>query len=109
MDEIKSNPKTRHIPVHIMSSLEVKRESLSKGAIDFINKPIAIEQIGQMFRKIEDALTRNPKKVLIVEENPKHATALSYFLSNFNIATDIISNVEDSSRTIEYMMYYYMI
>ena len=100
MDEIKSNPKTRHIPVHIMSSLEVKRESLSKGAIDFINKPIAIEQIGQMFRKIEDALTRNPKKVLIVEENPKHATALSYFLSNFNIASEIKSNVEDSIRAL---------
>ncbi len=100
MDEIKSNPKTRHIPVHIMSSLEVKRESLSKGAIDFINKPIAIEQIGQMFRKIEDALTQNPKKVLIVEENPKHATALSYFLSNFNIISEIKNNVEDSIRAL---------
>src|SRR5690606_20239290 len=29
MDEIKNNPKIRHIPVHIMSSLEVKRKSLS--------------------------------------------------------------------------------
>lgn len=100
MEELKSNPKTRHIPVHIMSSLEVKRESLSKGAIDFINKPIAIEQIGQMFRKIEDALTRNPKKVLIVEENPKHATALSYFLSNFNIMSEIKNNVDDSIRAL---------
>lgn len=100
MDEIKNNPKTRHIPVHIMSSLEVKRESLSKGAIDFINKPIALEQMRQMFSKIEDALTQNPKKVLIVEENPKHATALSYFLSNFNIASEIRSNVEDSIRAL---------
>src|SRR5690606_7795077 len=42
MEELKNNAKTRHIPVHIMSALEVKRESLSKGAIDFINKPVAI-------------------------------------------------------------------
>ncbi|MCH5686808.1 response regulator [Niabella sp. W65] len=27
MDEIKTNPRTRHIPVHIMSSLEVKRKA----------------------------------------------------------------------------------
>src|SRR5690606_31910041 len=100
MDEIKNHPKIRHIPVHIMSSLEVKRENLSKGAIDFINKPIALEKMGQMFNKIEDALTRNPKKVLIVEENPKHATALSYFLSNFSIASEIKSNVEDSIRAL---------
>src|SRR5690606_34074586 len=74
--------------------------SLSKGAIDFINKPVAIEQIGQMFRKIEDALTRNPKKVLIVEENPKHATALSYFLSNFDITSEIKNNVNDSIEAL---------
>jgi len=100
MDEIKSNPETRHIPVHIMSSLKVKKESLLKGAIDFINKPVAIEQIGDMFKKIEDALTRYPKKVLIVEENPKHAAALSYFLSNFNIASEIKSNVQESVQAL---------
>src|SRR5690606_36277019 len=92
MEEIKSNPKTRHIPVHIMSSLKVKKESLLKGAVDFINKPVALEQMGLMFKKIEDALNKYPKKVLIVEENPKHATALSYFLSNFNINSEIKHN-----------------
>jgi len=96
MAEIKENPKTRHIPVHIMSSLQVKRESLLQGAIDFINKPMALEQMGDMFRKIEDALTRHPKKVLIVEENPKHAAALSLFLGSFDIASEIKSNVDDS-------------
>ncbi|WP_312352609.1 response regulator [Sphingobacterium siyangense] len=96
MAEIKENPKTRHIPVHIMSSLQVKRESLLQGAIDFINKPMALEQMGDMFRKIEAALTRHPKKVLIVEENPKHAAALSLFLESFDIASEIKSNVEDS-------------
>lgn len=100
MEEVKDNPKTKHIPVHIMSSLEVKRESIAKGAIDFINKPVAIEQIGQMFHKIEEALMRNPKKVLIVEENPKHATALSYFLSNFNIMSEIKDSVEESIHAL---------
>lgn len=100
MDEIKNNPTTRHIPVHIMSSLHVKKESLLKGAIDFINKPVAIEQLGQMFKKIEEALTRYPKKVLIVEENPKHASALSYFLSNFNIVAEIKTNVDESVQAL---------
>lgn len=96
MDDLKNNSKTRHIPVHMMSSLKMKRESLMKGAIDFINKPIAIEEIGRIFERIEDALTRNPKKVLIVEENAKHATALSYFLSNFNIQSEIKENVSET-------------
>lgn len=100
MDELKNNSKTRHIPVHIMSSLQMKKESLLKGAIDFINKPIALEQMGQIFQKIEEALNRHAQKVLIVEENPKHAEALSYFLNNFDITSEIKTNVEDSVNTL---------
>lgn len=96
MDQLKGNKETRHIPVHIMSSLEVKKESLLKGAIDFINKPVALEQMTTVFQKIESALSRSPKKVLIVEENPKHASALSYFLGSFNISLEVKDNVADS-------------
>lgn len=100
MDELKKNSKTRHIPVHIMSSLQAKKESLKKGAIDFINKPIALEQMGKIFSRIEEALNRNSQKVLIVEENPKHAAALSIFLNNFNITSEIKNNVEESVNTL---------
>lgn len=101
MDELKSNPKTKPIPVHMMSSLHVKKqESLMKGAIDFINKPVALEQMTDVFKKIEEALRKSPQKVLIVEESAKHASALSYFLSNFNISLSIKDNVEDSVKAL---------
>ncbi|WP_316819573.1 response regulator [Pedobacter gandavensis] len=96
MEELKSNPATKPIPVHIMSSLEVKRESLLKGAVDFINKPVALEHMKEIFQKLEDAFSRSPKKVLIVEENKQHAEALSFFLSNYNIHTEVVDNVGES-------------
>ncbi|MDQ0636635.1 signal transduction histidine kinase/CheY-like chemotaxis protein/CHASE3 domain sensor protein [Pedobacter sp. W3I1] len=96
MEELKSDPSTRPIPVHIMSSLQVKKESLLKGAVDFINKPFAFEHMQEIFSKLEHALSRHPKKVLIVEENEQHAKALSYFLSNFNIQTEIVNQVNKS-------------
>ncbi|TBO41586.1 response regulator [Pedobacter kyonggii] len=95
MEELKSDPSTRPIPVHIMSSLQVKKESLLKGAVDFINKPFAFEHMQEIFSKLEHALSRHPKKVLIVEENEQHAKALSYFLSNFNIQTEIVNQVNE--------------
>jgi signal transduction histidine kinase/CheY-like chemotaxis protein/CHASE3 domain sensor protein len=100
MDELKGHPKTRHIPVHMMSVLHVKKESLMKGAIDFINKPMALDQMTEVFRKIEEVLRKSPQKVLIVEENAKHASALSYFLSNFNISLSVQNNVEDSVKAL---------
>jgi signal transduction histidine kinase/CheY-like chemotaxis protein/CHASE3 domain sensor protein len=101
MEELKSNPLTRAIPVHIMSSLEVKRESLLKGAVDFINKPVALEHIKEIFHKLEYALSKHPKKVLIVEENKQHAEALSYFLSNYKIHTEVVNNVAHSIGALQ--------
>jgi signal transduction histidine kinase/CheY-like chemotaxis protein/CHASE3 domain sensor protein len=101
MDALKTNLKTRHIPVHIMSSLQAKKESLLKGAIDFIDKPFAFEQLESIFLKIENALNKDPKKVLIVEENPQHAKALSNYLSNFNISTEIKNSVFDSAKALQ--------
>jgi signal transduction histidine kinase/DNA-binding response OmpR family regulator/CHASE3 domain sensor protein len=93
MDELKSDPVTKPIPVHMMSSHEVKNKSLSAGAVDFISKPVAFEKMSSLFQKIEDALSRYPKKVLIVEENPMHAKALAYFLESFNVVAEIRNTV----------------
>lgn len=101
MEELKKDPATRHIPVHMMSSYEVKNESLIKGAIDFINKPVAFEQMQQVFQKLEHVLNKDSKKVLIVEENPKHAKALAYFLETFNINSEIRDNVHDSVTALQ--------
>lgn len=101
MEALKSNPVTKPIPVHIMSSMKFKQESLLRGAVDFINKPFALEQMQDIFEKLENALSRGPKKVLIVEENKQHAKALSYFLAANNINTDIVNNVVQSIDALQ--------
>jgi CheY-like chemotaxis protein/anti-sigma regulatory factor (Ser/Thr protein kinase) len=94
MEALKQNPATKPIPVHMMSSHQERTKSISKGAIDFINKPMAFEKMGEIIQKIEQALSRHPKKVLIIEENPKHAKALAYFLESFNVAAEIKNDVD---------------
>ena len=101
MEALKSNPETKPIPVHIMSSMKFKQESLLRGAVDFINKPFALEQMQEVFKKLENAMNRPPKKVLIVEENEQHAKALSYFLTANSISTDIVSNVSESIDALQ--------
>ncbi len=101
MEELKADPATRPIPVHIMSMYEVKNRSLSRGAVDFINKPVDTEKLGEVFEKIEQALSRSPRKVLIVEENEKHAQALSYFLGNFNVSAEIRNTVGEGIKALD--------
>lgn len=94
MEDLKGNNNTKHIPVHIMSSHKVKKESLLKGAVNFLDKPVAYEQIPEVFKRIEHFVNRESQKVLIVEDNPKHAQALAYFLETYNISSEIKSEID---------------
>jgi len=101
MKELKENSSTRHIPVHMMSSYEIKKESLRKGAIDFINKPVAFDQMNEIFLKLEKALSKGPKKVLIIEENLKHAQALAQYLDSFHVKAEIKENIAEGVSALQ--------
>ncbi|TLU96742.1 response regulator [Dyadobacter sediminis] len=101
MDKLKENLNTRHIPVHIMSSHRMKNESLMKGAVDFIDKPVALDKMQEVFKKIEYIISRKTSKVLIVEDNSMHAKALAYFLGTFNINSELKSNINEGVQALK--------
>ncbi len=101
MDELKANAATRGIPVHMMSSMHAKEESLSRGAIDFIDKPVLLDKLPDVFKRIEEALRKGPRKILIVEENEKHAQALCYFLESYNINVKSTQEVSDTIKILQ--------
>ena len=95
LDELKNDSQTKHIPVHIMSSHKLKQESLLKGAVDFLDKPVAFDKIPEVFMRIEHIISKESQKVLIIEDNPKHAKSLAYFLETYNINSEIKSEMAD--------------
>ena len=100
LEEIKNHSQTKHIPVHIMSSHKLKQESLLKGAVDFLDKPVAFDRIPEVFTRIEHIISKESQKVLIIEDNPKHAKALAFFLENNNINSEIKSEVSDGLEAL---------
>jgi signal transduction histidine kinase/DNA-binding response OmpR family regulator/CHASE3 domain sensor protein len=100
LEELKNNSNTKHIPVHIMSSHKLKQESLLKGAVDFLEKPFTFDKIPEVFKRIEYIINKESQKVLIIEDNPKHAKALAYFLENNNINSEIKSEVSDGLKSL---------
>jgi CheY-like chemotaxis protein len=60
-----------------------------------MDKPVAFEQMQEVFEKIEYVLTGKSKKVLIIEDNPKHAKALAYYLETFNISSELKSTISE--------------
>ncbi len=69
LNELKSNPDSRHIPVHIMSAFDNIRKGLQKGAVGYLTKPVNTEDLKNALAKIEDVLTSQVKDLLLVEDD----------------------------------------
>lgn len=101
LEDLKGNPRTKPIPVHIMSSHHLKQESLLKGAVNFLDKPVAYEKMPEVFQHIERIINHDAQKVLIIEDNPMHAKALAYFLETHRIASEIKSEINDGILALQ--------
>jgi tubulin-specific chaperone A len=71
LSTLKSNPSTRHIPVHMMSAEEVSRKAMNQGAIGFLSKPVDRDQMTKAFDRFESVINKKIKKLLIIEDDDK--------------------------------------
>lgn len=76
LKELKSNVKTRHIPVHIISSKDKNSETLELGAIGYLQKPVFDGDINQIIMSIDSFKEKKIKDLLIVEDDEVHREAL---------------------------------
>ncbi|MCG2831226.1 MAG: response regulator [Desulfobacteraceae bacterium] len=85
MSWLKENPKTRHIPVHFISISDNNLDAMKMGAIGFLAKPVSMENLEQVFRKIDNMISKPQKNLLIVEDNEVHKNAIIELLDDKNI------------------------
>jgi len=85
--ELKNNEVTRHIPVHIISALDKDRkvESLKKGAIGYLAKPVDKEQIVSAMERIEEIISEKVRDLLIVEDNSELRSAIAKMMEKNDI------------------------
>ena len=69
LQELKSNPYVRHIPVHIISANDRSLKPIREGAVEYLTKPISKEALDDAFNRIENFVDKKIKKLLIIEDN----------------------------------------
>lgn len=102
LEELKKDPANRNLPVHVMSSLNARRESLERGASGFISKPLAFEQMNDVIRSLEEIRQQKEGgKALILEDNLRHAKALAGFLAEHRIAAAVVSTEGEALTALQ--------
>ncbi|RZA22025.1 MAG: response regulator [Proteobacteria bacterium] len=105
IESIKSSSETRHIPVHVISGVDVSQNALRMGALGYLMKPVSSDQLRGAFQKIEDMISRRVRRVLIVEDDEKQRHAISRLIQGSDVETDAVglaSQAQDLIRKNSY-------
>lgn len=67
---LKENPKTRHIPIQVITGHDRKREVLRAGAMGFLKKPVQKNELTNVLKKMHEfSQQQNGGRVLVVEDD----------------------------------------
>ncbi len=85
LERLKSDPNTRHIPVHVVSASDYTHTALSLGAVGYMMKPVKREQLVETFRKLESKISQTVRRVLLVEDDPVQMEAMRDLLGSRDV------------------------
>ncbi len=101
MEKLKSDPTTRHIPVHFMSGSDHTLNAKLMGAVGYMFKPVSMADIGDAFHKIQSIIDKELKDLLIVSDNQQRIQSILALLDNQSINAIIAHTCVDACQSLE--------
>ncbi|RYD23337.1 MAG: response regulator [Verrucomicrobiaceae bacterium] len=87
LERLKSDPRTRHIPVHVISASDFTKTAMAMGAVGYILKPVKREQLIDTLHKLETKFTQKMRRVLVVEDDTVQVEAMRDLLESRDVET----------------------
>jgi signal transduction histidine kinase/DNA-binding response OmpR family regulator/CHASE3 domain sensor protein len=96
LDQLKHDPRTRHIPVHVISVTDYKREAMELGAIGFALKPARREQLIEALKRMEAKFAQNVRHVLVVEDDQRQRESICQLLATDDVRLTAVASAGDA-------------
>ncbi|RWY53970.1 hybrid sensor histidine kinase/response regulator [Mucilaginibacter gilvus] len=101
LKELKNDPETLGIPVHLMSAGEAAANRVRKeGAISFLKKPVDTETLDKLFTDIMVNSGTRFKQILLVEDHKAQSQALKDLMQSQGITVDQAYDGESAFRML---------
>ena len=97
LDALKHDPRTRHIPVHIISGTDEERNQiLRKGALAFLKKPVTTEALAEALGSVKGFIERRVKSLLIVEDDDVQRESILQLIGNGDVHTNAVGTAAEA-------------
>jgi len=102
LQQLKEDPATRHIPVHVVSSEDRSEAALHMGAIGYAQKPASREELREVFQRLEERYTRKMKRILLVEDDARQRDSVTHLISDEDVEiTAVATGAEALARLVQ--------
>ena len=101
MEKLKDNPETRHIPVHFISAYDSGLDAMKMGAIGYLTKPVSMEVLDGAFNKIENIVSKNVKKLLVVEDDELQQRSILELIGDGDVITTAVGSGREAFQLLK--------
>jgi CheY-like chemotaxis protein/CHASE3 domain sensor protein len=101
LQQLKDNPSTRHIPVHVLSSIESSGEALHLGAIGYALKPSSREELEEVFRKLQEKSSQKIKRVLLVEDDERQRDSVTQLIQDDDVEIAAVGTASEALKLLK--------
>jgi CheY-like chemotaxis protein/signal transduction histidine kinase len=109
LDQLKMDPATRHIPVHVMSGSDFSRSALEMGAAGYMMKPVKPAELQTAFSHLSALTHQGVKHVLVIEDDQVQREHVVSLISDLSVKVDAVATGQGaleklSSKTYDCMI-----
>ena len=106
---LKDDPRTRHIPVHIVAGEDFSEIALHMGAIGFAVKPTTRDELKEIFQRLEDKGAKKVKRVLVVEDDARQRDSVVHLIKEDDIDIAAVATGAEALELLKSTVYDCMI
>ncbi len=100
LQELKHDPRTRHIPVHVLAAEDFGDVARHIGAVGFNMKPTTREALQDILKQLEEKGAGKVKRVLLVEDDERQRDSIVQLIKDEAID---ITAVESGGEALEHL------
>jgi CheY-like chemotaxis protein/nitrogen-specific signal transduction histidine kinase len=100
-DRLKHDPKTRHIPIHIISVSDERQRGLQMGAIAYLQKPSSPDELREVFTSTRGFVERDVRNLLVVEDDANQRQSIVELVGNGDVATVAVGSGADALQALQ--------
>jgi CheY-like chemotaxis protein/signal transduction histidine kinase len=98
LNNLKLDPRTRHIPVQMLSVEEEQQHGLSHGAFSYLVKPATTGELEQALGRLKTYAAPHQKRLLVIEDNERERSTIVTLLGHDDVE---IVDVGTGSEALE--------